>query len=204
MVRKGESMGYRESFDEFYSKKLNELKVQLKSVLYGDLFVVGPEYACEKKIAIDLKCQGRVKLHTQEGGWFCLRCALKSGAVAPRWSKDTRERVEAVMAGYPDANECYQEWQAGQPKFWTPEPRTPKKIQEPDPGKIEFGRKLKEARQQKGLTLEELAKRISKSRGGHISGSSIQMYESGSIYPPEHIMVQLVRVLDLKLEQAKA
>ena len=191
MARRGETAGYRKNFDEFYSKKLNELKVQLKGILYGDLFVVGAEYACKK-------CQGRVRLHTMEGGWYCLRCATWPSYAPPHWTRETRARVEEIMRGYPDYAACFDEWQATQPKFWTPpaEPRVPKP--EPDPGKIEFGRKLKEARLTRRLTLEELAKQISKSRGGHISGSSIQMYESGSIYPPEHIMIQLVRILGLE------
>src|SRR5438445_3799147 len=188
MVRRGKSMGYRESFDEHYSKRLNELKVALKSVLYGDLFVVGPEYACKK-------CQGRVKLHTQEGVWYCLRCALRPGAVSPRWSKETRARVEEIMASYPDQQECYQEWSDSQPKLWTPppaEPRVPKP--EPDPEKIEFGKRLKEARRAKGLTIEQLAAKVIKQkRNERLSSSAIQTYESGEIFPSDHIMEQLVR-----------
>src|SRR5580765_6398122 len=103
MGRKGETVSYTTpSFEETYSKKLNELKVALKGVLYGDTpFVVGVEYACKKE-----ECQGRVHLHTTEGKWLCLLCALRPGAQAPRWSKETRAKVEEIMAGYPDQQQC--------------------------------------------------------------------------------------------------
>src|SRR5258708_2555063 len=71
--------------------------------------------------------------------------------------------------------------------------RRPKK--EVDKERLEFGQRLKATRKFAGLTIEQLASQVRKTNGSSMSFSSIQMYESGATYPPEHIMAQLVQIL---------
>src|SRR5260370_1424323 len=171
MGRRGETVSYTtHSFEEIYSKKLDAIKVQIKDIIYNP-FVVGPEYACKK-------CSCRLRLHTQEGGWYCLRCILQPGANAPRWSKATRAQVAEIMTDYPDEQQCYSEWESKQIKPYVPpqEPRMPKAPE--DQERVEFGKRLKEARKARGLTIGQLASQIRKVNGASMSFSSIQMYES--------------------------
>ena len=208
MARKGETVSYSPpSFEECYSKKLNEIKVALKGVLYGDTpFVVGLEYACKKE-----ECSGRINIHSQAGKWFCLLCALRPGAVAPRWSKTTRAKVEEIMASYPDPEQSREEWQAKYPqKKYVPDPMEPRMLKVPaeekvlDPQRVEFGQRIRQARIAKGFTVEQLASQIIKQKKKEsLSSSAIQMYESGAIFPPEHVMAQLVQILGLKVEKVE-
>ncbi len=194
MGRRGETVSYTtHSFEETYSKKLDAIKVQIKDIIYNP-FVVGPEYACKK-------CSCRLRLHTQEGGWYCLACAMHPGGPSPRWSKETRAQIVEIMAGYADEQKCYSEWEA---RYVPPqEPRMPKAPE--DQERVEFGKRLKEARKARGLTIEQLASQIRKVNGASMSFSSIQMYESGATYPPDHILKQLVKILgDQILEKKEA
>jgi ribosome-binding protein aMBF1 (putative translation factor) len=214
MGRKGETVSYSPpSFEECYSKKLNELKVQLKGVLYGDTpFVVSQEYACKKEISREpeRKCSGRVHIHTQAGKWLCLLCALRLGGQAPRWSKETRAKIEEIMQGYPDQQQCLEEWQAKQPRRYVQVPQEPRMAQTQleektlDKGKVEFGQRMKAARKAKELTIDQLAVQIIKEkRKESLSSSAIQMYESGSVYPPEYILKQLVKILGSQILEEK-
>ena len=118
MGRRGETTSYTTpSFEEQYTSKLNEIKVALKSILYGDNpFIVGSEYACKV-------CSGRINIHSQTGKWYCLCCALRPGGQAPRWSKTTRAKVEEIMQSYPDLEQCREEWQAKQPQVQSRPPQ---------------------------------------------------------------------------------
>ncbi len=194
MGRRGETVSYTNtSFEETYSKKLDAIKVQLKGIIYGGLpFTVSQEYACKK-------CAGRIKLHA-DGRMYCMLCVLRPGAQAPNWPRATKERIVEIMAGYPDYEACYQEWEAKQIKPYIPPqearmPKMPAEKQEIDQERMEFGRRLKEARKAKGLTIEQLASQIRKVNGASMSFSSVQMYESGATYPPDHILDQLVKIL---------
>jgi len=205
MGRKGETVSYTTpSFEEEYTSRLNEIKVALKSILYGDNpFVVGAEYACKV-------CSGRVHIHTQTGKWLCLLCALKPGGQAPRWAKETRTKVEEIMAGYPDPQQCYTEWSAQQPKRQAaiPQearmPKLPADRKEVDPERREFGRRLREARKARGLSIDQLAVQIIKEKKREsLTSSAIQMYESGAVYPPEYILKQLVEILGSQILEEK-
>lgn len=194
MGRRGETTSYTNaSFEEVYTKKLDAIKVELKSVIYGGLpFVVSQEYACKK-------CAGRIKLHA-DGRIYCLMCE----PLPANWSKQQKERVYEILRNYPDIDECAQEWEAKQIKPYVPpqEPRMPKAPEEKaeiDEERREFGHRLKAARKDAGMTIESLAKKIKKANGGSMSYSSIQMYESGATYPPENIMAQLVNELGRKI-----
>jgi ribosome-binding protein aMBF1 (putative translation factor) len=184
------------SFEEAYTAKLNEIKVQLKGVLYGDnAFVVGQEYACGK-------CSSRIHLHTQEGRWLCLRCALRPGGQAPRWSKEVRAKVEEIIQGYPNQQQCFEEWKVKHPQVRLQQeahmPKQPVERKDIDPERKEFGQSIKLARKAKGLTIDQLASQIMKEKS--LSSSTIQMYESGAVFPPEYIMAQLMQILGLEVE----
>src|SRR5258708_4897508 len=189
MGRRGETVSYTtHSFEETYSKKLDAIKVQIKDIIYNP-FVVGPEYACKK-------CSCRLRLHTQEGGWYCLACAMHPGGPSPRWSKETRAQIVEIMAGYPDEQKCYSEWEA---RYVPPQepriPKAPEEKKEVDKERLEFGQRLKATRKFAGLTIEQLASQVRKTNGSRMSFTSIQMYECAATYPPEHIMAQLVQIL---------
>jgi ribosome-binding protein aMBF1 (putative translation factor) len=180
---RGDPGGYRPpSFDEFYQRKLDAIKVELKGVLYGDTpFVVGPEYACKK-------CQCRLKLHTQEGGWYCLQCA-KWPSYAPRhWSKEMRAKVEAIMQGYPDLEACAKEWK--------PPKKEPSRVLSTET--VAFGARVEEARLARGWSQEELAAKIFKKGGENISVATINMVEKGHQNCSPHVREQLLEVLGLK------
>ena len=188
MTRRGETMTYRTSFDEFYASKLEALKVQLKGALYSDTpFVVGPEYAC--KI-----CAGRLKLHSQFGNWYCLRCALQPGATSPRWSKATKAKIEAIMQSYPDPEQCMAELPFSQGKSTIPQPPREPKAND----SVAFGARVEEARQALEMSQEELAAKIFKKDGENISRSTINMVERGHQNCSLHIREQLEEILGLK------
>jgi ribosome-binding protein aMBF1 (putative translation factor) len=170
--------------DELYSKKLEALVVELKSIMYGDIpFATSADYACKF-------CQGRIKLHTHDGKWYCLRCALRPGAIAPRWSKVTREHVEAIMAGYPEEVVRITTKITRQERI-TYHDRTIENVA--------FGARIEEARQALGWTQEELALRILKKHGKQpVAISTIHSIERGIHHPSEHLREQLEVVLGLK------
>ena len=116
MGRKGETTSYAPpSFEEFYTRKLEALKVQLKSVIYDGLpYTTSEQYACKV-------CHGRIKLH-MDGRIFCLTCALPT-----TWRPAIRDRIEAIMQEYPNAEQCAQEWRRSRPQP-KPQDRTPEAV----------------------------------------------------------------------------
>jgi hypothetical protein len=150
------------SFDEFYQRKLEALKVQLKGIIYDIPFVVSQEFAC-------WHCGSRIKLHTN-GHILCLMCE----PLPLHWSKEMQERVCDVLRGYPDINESVEAWRKSLPEP-EPEPR-PRDLASKSIG---FGARVEEARQALGWTSSELASKIFRKDGGNIAASTVGMIEKG-------------------------
>src|SRR6267143_211276 len=125
------SMMSKESFDDFYRRKLDMLNIKLKNVIKGSIpFVVGPEYACGM-------CHRRIKLHI-DGRIYCLSCQRPWGL-----SKAQNDVVVEIMRGYPKLEECADEWQEIHGKELPREPRLPRAKY----GDAELGRQIKAARE---------------------------------------------------------
>lgn len=167
------------SQDEIYTKKLNDILVQIKLlVYYGTVFITSAEYCCKM-------CQCRIKLH-QDERWYCLRCVVLGGAASPRWSETTRERVESIMAGYPEPEECT-------PVCAKPEPRRGMTTYN-----AAFGSRVEEARQALGLTQQELAAKVVKKDGNCIAPSTVKGIEKGHQNPSLYVREQLENILGIK------
>lgn len=63
-----------------------------------------------------------------------------------------------------------------------------------DINNIEFGKRLKELRKEKGMTLEEVAKAIYKSK------PTIYKYEEGLLEPNLEALLQLANLFDVNLD----
>jgi ribosome-binding protein aMBF1 (putative translation factor) len=168
--------------DEQYSKDLETLVIELKSIMYGDIpFATSADYAC--KI-----CAGRIKLHTPDGKWYCLRCVLRSGAVAPRWTKQTRERVAEIMSQYPE-----------EPAAILREVARRQTYRDRAIADVAFGARVEEARQALGWSQEELSLKVMKKRTNTpVAISTIHSIERGIHHPSEHLREQLENILGLK------
>src|SRR5437868_13404045 len=94
-------MTARESFDVFYTRKLDALKIELKAVIrMGIPYTVGATYAC-------VLCQGRIFLHTCEGQIRCMLCQMPT-----LWPRDVQTRVTTILQSYPSLEAAHVEWQA--------------------------------------------------------------------------------------------
>ena len=83
-------------------------------------------------------------------------------------------------------------------------PKTQLEEKEVDPEKVAFGQRIKAARKAKELTVDQLAVQVIKEkRKESLSSSAIQMYESGAVYPPDHILKQLVEILGSQILEEK-
>jgi hypothetical protein len=179
------AMTRKDNFDEYYSKKLKDLAVELKDIIKGDNpYATSVEYACRT-------CQGRIFLHTFEGAYYCMRCrAMPSG-----WSKELKAHVDVILERYPDIEECRVEWQASQP---APVKREVIGKHVKKTGNTELGTRIRDARESKGWTLTDLACKVRKKNGKMISERAIQSYETGWSYPPIYILGQLRDILGLE------
>jgi ribosome-binding protein aMBF1 (putative translation factor) len=172
--RKGETTGYVPmSFEEFYTRKLEAMRVELKDIIYGAIpYVVSETYACKR-------CAGRLKLH-MDGKIYCLMCQ----PLPTHWSKQQKERVAQIMEQYPDPDAARSEWNP---------PR--KETRDVD---VSFGMHVEEARNARGWSCEQLAEMIQKSAGGHISPATLRMIERGNNICSQYVREQLIRVLGLR------
>jgi|ERR1700724_1101940 len=176
-----ESMTTPESFDAFYTKKLEALKVELKDIIKDAIvFVVGREYACPS-------CQARLKWH-RDGRMGCFLCNM------PRWSQPVRIAAQSILERYPNLEECREEWEASRSKRAMPQLAIRSKK-----GDEALGKQIKEARQLKGWSLEDLAAQITTMRGKPLSRSGLQHYEDGWEYPSEYVLGQLKDILGLEV-----
>lgn len=182
----GNPMTRGECFADFYTRKLEALKIQLKEIIKGDTpYVTDENYACKV-------CAGRVKLHAQ-GRMYCLCCDMPT-----TWTKAFTARVVEIMMGYPDVDECAKEWEALQN---TPTPREVSFARiAGKQGDIELGKRIREARETKGWSREDLAKQVFKPFfQGSIAPSSIQAYENGNANPSKHVLEQIKQLLELEV-----
>src|ERR1044071_3944703 len=151
MIETGKStpMTKRETFDEYYSRRLAALAVELKDIIKGDNpYATSVEYACRM-------CNGRIFLHTFEGAYYCMRCK----AMPSSWSKELKACVDAILERYPDIEECRVEWQALQP---APMKREVSGNHVRKPANLELGARIQEARESMGWTQSDLACKIHK------------------------------------------
>lgn len=180
-------MNAKETFESFYTKKLQSLVIDLKAVIKGDVpYAVGPEYACRL-------CSGRIKLHTQ-GQILCMKCCMPPELMPATWSKDLKRCVFRILIRYPNLEECKAEWEASQVKRSHPDPQPRPRAKE---GNLELGKRIQEARRATGLSSEDLARKIFKGDGTRISKSSILGYEGGWVTPPKHILEQIEKALGM-------
>lgn len=167
----------KETFEDFYSKKLEALVIQLKTVIKGDApYATSLEYACKV-------CSGRIKVHSQ-GHIYCLLCEMPL-----MWSKDLKLAVSRILENYPDLEEHKQQWQ-DRPNY--------------DASRLtrqEIGQKIKKARTLLGLTQQGLADMIYKQQGRQqtVSQKAITDYELGKSQPSQYILEQLEQILGLEL-----
>lgn len=178
-------MTARETFDVFYTKKLDVLKTKLnKGSMMGDWsFVPGPEYACRA-------CKGRIFLHTMDGKFYCLLCQKPT-----YWPAELKTRVDIILQGYPSLDASSEEWQALQS---VPTPRQLRGKPPTKAGNEELGNRIRDARKAKGWSKDDLARKIVKRNGQRIAKSSIAGYEDGWTNPPKYILEQIEKILDLK------
>jgi len=180
----GNPMTSSESFEDFYMRKLEAIRIQLKAIIKGDTpYITSAEYNC--KI-----CSGRIKLHSQ-GRIYCLFCQAP-----PTWSKDLKRSVFSILLGYPSLEESRKEWEPAQ----VPQPKPIIRISHSafSPEMVELGNKIREARQRLNMSHEALARKIHKKDGCHISRVSIQGYELGRINPPKYILEQIEAFLKIE------
>jgi ribosome-binding protein aMBF1 (putative translation factor) len=180
------SMIRKETFDEYYSKKLKDLAIELKDIIKGDMpYAPSAEYACRT-------CNGRIFLHTLEGSYYCMRCK----AMPSSWSKELKARVDVILERYPNIEECRVEWEALQPSPPVKREITGKHVAKT--GSTELGSRIREARESKGWTQAIVASKIHKKNGKMLSERAIQSYERGWSYPPIYILGQLRDILGLE------
>lgn len=172
-----EPMLQKDDFESFYAKKLDALKIELKSVIKGDVpYVTSAEYACHL-------CSGRIKVHAQ-GQIYCLLCEMPH-----MWSKELKASVTQILESYPRYEEHKKQW-AGNPT------RDLNKL-----SRQEIGMKIRKARIALGLNQTQLANKIFKEEGSErtISQKAITDYELGKTQPAEYILEQLEQVLSVEL-----
>lgn len=172
-----EPMLQSENFESFYSRKLEALKIELKSVIKGDVpYVASTEYACPI-------CSGRIKVHCQ-GEMYCLLCEMPH-----MWPKDLKACVTQILESYPSYEDHKKTWQA------SPDHDNSKL------SKQEIGMKIRKARLALGLNQTQLASKIFKTKGSQqtISQKAITDYELGKTQPADYIIEQLEQVLSLEL-----
>lgn len=182
---KSNPMTRGETFDEFYSRKLYALIVQLKDIIKGDIpCLTGTEYACRV-------CSGRIKLYSQ-ARIYCIICQEPA-----MWSYELKAQVFLILQSYPSYDESMQEWQEKQDmapvrRVWgtgKPVVRT---------GNAELGARIREARIQCGLSREDLGRKIDSRQGGKLTGSAIKMYEIASCKPSKKVLAQLEQILGIE------
>lgn len=184
-------MTARESFDSFYTKKLDALKIELKAIIKGDTpYTVSATYACTS-------CQCRIFLHTCEGHILCMRCIMPPSLMPSSWSKAMKTDVFRLMTMYPSLEASSEEWEALQSV------PSPKKVRSrarvSAGGDIELGKQIKEARLKLKLSKRELGAKIFKEDGKErMSGKSIEGYENGYVRPPEKILEQIKQILEIE------
>jgi len=180
----GNQMMQRESFDEYYQRKLEALVIELKRELKSGIpYVVSAQYACAG-------CKARILYHSMDGRIYCLRCQLSL-----LWSKEMKRCVFQILQSYPSLEECRQEWEANQAQ---PKPRVLTGQGTLKVGDEELGRKMREAREGLGWTQEELAHKIYRKDGRRIAKTSIQGYETAHARPSKGVLEQIVEILGLK------
>lgn len=181
----GNPMTRGECFADFYTRKLEALLKDLKDIIKGDTpYITDEKYAC--KI-----CAGRVKLHAQ-GRMYCLCCDMPA-----TWTKPFTARVVEIMMGYPDVDECAEEWRALQ---HAPTPHELSFARIVKQGDIELGRRIRAARIARGWSREDLASRVFKPFfQGTVAPSTIMAYENASSNPSEHVLDQLKQILGLEI-----
>jgi len=100
------------------------------------------------------------------------------------------------MMGYPDVDECAKEWEALQ----TIQPPKLTRVRNTRAGDAELGKRIREAREARGLSLKDLASKVFKTDGKrHVSYKSIECYENGSIYPSERVLEQIKQALGMEV-----
>jgi ribosome-binding protein aMBF1 (putative translation factor) len=183
----GNPMTTRESFESFYAKKLEALRIELNKIIVGDNpYITGDEYAC-------FMCRGRVKVRSQ-CRVYCLQCQTPLG-----WTKAQISIVARIMKGYPSIEESRKEWEALQQ---APTPHEISFARVTKQGDIELGKRIREARITKGWSREDLAMQVFKQFcQGNIAPSSIQAYENGNANPSQHVLEQLQKLLGLEVTQ---
>lgn len=186
---KSNPMVQKESFDEFYTRKLEAVVIELKAVVKGDIpYATSTVYACKV-------CSGRIKLYSQSKN-YCLFCD-----VPPMWPQELRTWVTHILQSYPSYERSLDEWKAMQELPPVLRTRVLSGIPTPKYGNAELGLKIREARVKRKLTQEMLASRIYKNNGKRLSESSIQGYETGNARPPEYVLEQLEKILHLELKK---
>lgn len=188
-------MTARESFDSFYTRKLDALKIELKEVIKGDIpYTVSATYACTS-------CQGRIFLHTFEGQILCMRCIMPTSLMPSSWSKSVKTDVFRLMTTYPSLEAAHCEFEALQsvtPPRKTKSRAKTKVAGDKVGGDIELGKQIREARIALKLSKRELGSKIFKKDNQRLSGKSIEGYENGYVRPPEKVLEQIKRVLKLE------
>lgn len=181
----GNAMTRKETFDEYYTRKLESLARELKVCIKGDIpYATSEIYACGM-------CQYRLKVHCQ-GHIHCLGCDVPAS-----WSKELKACVASILERYPRLEESRGEWEN------TSKAKSP----DPDEGRAKIAKqgdivlvtRIREARIAKGWTREYLASKILKPFfQGNIATSTIQAYENGNARASRYVLEQIERVLELK------
>lgn len=180
----------KESFDEFYSKKLEALAVELKAIIKGDIvYATSAERACKV-------CKARIKLYSQ-CEFYCMKCCMPPDLMPATWSKELKRAVFRILQSYPSLEESHVEYEALQ-QAPTPHEVTFARITGKQ-GDIELGKRIRDARIAKGWSREDLAKQVFKQFfQGNIAPSSIQGYENGNANPSQYVLKQLKKLLGLE------
>ncbi len=172
-MARGETNSYTSnSFDELYTRKLNEFCARIRALIFDTVFVASVARSCH--------CGCRIMIWI--GGYKadrCIRCYKVK-------SRDA-EQFDMLLREYPDQQECYQEW--------SPPKREPSKTLTTET--VAFGARIEEARIALGWSKEQLAAKIFKKNGENISVSTINMVEHGHQNCSPHVREQLERILGL-------
>ena len=193
----GSMMTSKESFDSFYTRKLEAFAVQLREIVFDTVYAVGNSKACPV-------CGCRVFHRGQQ--MTLGRCVL----CFPTWLNARSElQCDALLSRYPQMEECAAEWEARQGiKVPQPEPekkaKTTTKIiepKQPEPECVAYGQRLREARKKIKMSQGDLAEKIIQKSGKKLSPQALQLYEYGQQVTPKHIRGQLERILGLEETQ---
>jgi len=182
-------MTARETFDAFYARKLDALKIELKAVIMGDIpYTVSATYACTS-------CQCRIFLHTFEGHILCMRCIMPASLMPSSWPDKLKREVFLIMTRYPSLEDAHVEWEALQQ---VPTPREKRSRARVRAGSTELGKQIRAARVERGYSQVELGRLLVKKNGSRLTQSAIQNYECGEAKPSAHVMEQLKQLLGLE------